>query len=218
MNICKKHPHDEVLNNYMSFVPHASTVFNANATPFCPASVNHMNSYHSRRLNRSVMPYSPCAALDPDTASFSPTSSHFFYYDNFSENAVLNATPCAHDISTPGLSEIDLGDNNAHNLTDCSDDCDGCILNTEKNFDSTFLSQKYISGTNSTVCNFEEIGLLNTSPSMHDISTPALSQFSDNGDTNSITNISELSSLDSFLTNMEESKNEDSDPLSKYIK
>ena len=160
------------------------------------------------------MPYSPCAALDPDTASFSPTSSHFFYYDNFGENAVLNATPCAHDISTPDLSEIDLGDNNAHNLTDCSDNCDGCVLNTEKNFDSTFLSQKYISGTNSTVCNFEEIGLLNTSPSMHDISTPALSQFSDNGDTNSITNISELSSLDSFLTNMEESKNEDSDPLS----
>ena len=66
-----------------------------------------------------------------------------FLPNNLNENLGHDAIHFSRYISTPALSEIDLGGNDTHNLVVCNNNREG--LNTSENLDRTFLLQKYIS-------------------------------------------------------------------------
>ena len=65
-----------------------------------------------------------------------------FLPNNLNENLGHDAIHFSRDISTPALSEIDLGGNDTHNLVVCNNNREGS--NTSENLDRTFLLQKYI--------------------------------------------------------------------------
>ena len=73
--------------------------------------------------------------LNPSAVAFLP--------NNLNENLGHDAIRFPRDISTPALSEIDLGGNDTHNLVVCNNNREGS--NTSENLDRTFLLQKYIS-------------------------------------------------------------------------
>ena len=73
--------------------------------------------------------------LNPSAVAFLP--------NNLNENLGYDAIHFSRDISTPALSEIDLGGNDTHNLVVCNNNREGS--NTSENLHRTFLLQKKIS-------------------------------------------------------------------------